>query len=195
LQQIKAGREMLLEKCLAAFIRAGTLDLSLDDLARQVGTSKRMLIHYFGGRETLEEQVMSRLEDRLRQQFRADAFPPGASLRTVTLALWQRTTHPESRGILLLVMDLTRRAWNSWNGRNGLTGSERARQFYAEQQRLWIDLLLAFSPDPKFPDRRFVESLLQLFQGCVLAYLVTGNREPGARTLETFLDTQAKLKP
>jgi AcrR family transcriptional regulator len=184
LQQNKASREMLLEKCLAAFIRGGTLDLSLDDLARQVGTSKRMLIHYFGGRETLEEQAMSRLEDRLRQQFRADAFPPGAALRTVTLALWQRTTHPESRGALLLVMDLTRRAWSSWSG------SERAKHFYAEQQRLWVDLLLAFSSD-----RRFVESLLQLFQGCVLAYLVTGDREQGTRALERFLDAQAKLEP
>jgi AcrR family transcriptional regulator len=184
LQQTKASREMLLEKCLAAFIRTGTLDLSLDDLARQVGTSKRMLIHYFGGRETLEEQAMSRLEDRLRQQFRADAFPPGASLRTVTLALWDRTTHPESRGVLLLVMDLTRRAWS------GVSGSERAKHFYAEQQRLWVDLLLAFSPD-----RRFVESLLQLFQGCVLAYLVTGDHEQGARALERFLGTPAEPKP
>jgi AcrR family transcriptional regulator len=189
LQQIKANREMLLEKCLAAFIRGGTLDLSLDDLARQVGTSKRMLIHYFGGREALEEQAMSRLEDRLRQQFRADAFPPGASLRTVTLALWERTTHPESRGVLLLVMDLTRRAWSDWSG------SERAKHFYAVQQRLWIDLLLAFSHDRIFPDLPFVESLLQLFQGCVLAYLVTGDREPGARALERFLDTPAKLEP
>ena len=75
--------------------------------------------------------------------------------------------------VLLLVMDLTRRAWS---------GSQRAKEFYAEQQRLWIDLLMEFSRD-----RRFVESLLQLFQGCMLAFLVTGNREPGRGALESFV--------
>jgi AcrR family transcriptional regulator len=173
LRATEANREQLLEKCLVAFVRAGTLDLSLDDLASQVGVSKRMLIHYFGGRESLEELAMTRLEDRLRKRFRADAFPPRTSLRTVILALWEQTTHSDSRGVLLLVMDLTRRAWS---------GSQRAKQFYAEQQRLWIDLLMEFSSD-----RSFVESLLQLFQGCMLAFLVTGNRELGRSALESFV--------
>jgi AcrR family transcriptional regulator len=176
LRKPKANREHLLEACLAAFVGAGTLDLSLDDLSRQVGSSKRMLIHYFGGRDALEELAMTRLEDRLRLRFRADAFPPETPLRTVILALWEQTTNPASRGVLLLVMDLTRRAWS---------GSERAKQFYAEQQRLWVDLLLAFSDD-----RKFVESLLQLFQGCVMAYLVTGDRALGTRALEWFVTAQ-----
>ena len=40
------------------------------------------------------------------------------------MALWERTTAPASKGVL--VMDLSRRAWN---------GSTRARAFYDEQQR------------------------------------------------------------
>jgi AcrR family transcriptional regulator len=176
LAEAKKNQEQLLEACLAAFIRGGTLDLSLDELAAEVGSSKRMLIHYFGGREALEELAMMRLEDRLRLRFQASAFPARTSLRTIILALWEQTTEPASRGVLLLVMDLTRRAWS---------GSERAKQFYAEQQRLWVDLLLAFSRD-----RRFVESLLQLFQGCVMTYLVTGDGERGRRALERFAAAQ-----
>ena len=166
----------MLERCLAAFIHAGTLDLSLDDLSQEVGASKRMLIHYFGGRDKLEELAMTRLEDRLRARFRADVFPLETSLRTAILALWDQTTHPESRGVLLLVMDLTRRAWS---------GSHRAKQFYEEQQRLWVDLLMGFSHD-----REFVLSLLQLFQGCVLAFLVTADRDLGRQALERFLTSQ-----
>src|SRR5882757_8165605 len=105
-------RNEILENCLKAFIKAGTLELSLDDLAEAVGSSKRMLIHYFGGREPLEELAMVRLEERLRQQFRADAFPPDTPLSKVVAALWEQTTRPEARGVLLLVMDLTRRSWN-----------------------------------------------------------------------------------
>lgn len=169
-----ANQKPLLEKCLAAYIHAGTLDLSLDDLSSGVGTSKRMLIHYFGKRETLEEMAMLLLEDRLRHRFRADDFPAGTSLKTVILTLWEQTTHADSRGVLLLVMDLTRRAWS---------GSERAKAFYAEQQRLWVDLLTAFSSD-----RAFVESLLQLFQGCMMTFLVTEDGARGAAALGRFVD-------
>jgi len=165
----KAGQEELLERCLAAFVKAGTIDLSLDRLAKSVGTSKRMLVHYFGGRENLEEKAMTLLEERLRAQFAPQSFPAGVSAQTVVTALWERTTAPEARGILLLVMDLSRRAWN---------GSARARAFYAGQQRLWVQLLMNF-----IPDQRKVEEVLQLFQGAVLAYLITGDPEPGRRSL------------
>ena len=162
-------RGELLERCLGAFVEAGTLELSLDQLARRVGISKRMLVHYFGGREKIEHGAMARLEDRLRAQFSPVAFPAGVSPRTVVLALWERTSAPASRGVLRLVMDLSRRAWN---------GSARARAFYQEQQRLWVELLLKF-----IPDRAIVDEILQLFQGAVLAFLITGDPEPGRRSL------------
>jgi len=165
----KPDRADLLDRCLAAYVEAGTLDLSLDQLAERVGISKRMLIHYFGGREHLEERAVARLEERLRAQFAPETFPPGISAEAVMAALWERTTAPEAKGILLLVMDISRRAWN---------GSRRARAFYAGQQRLWVQLLMKF-----LPDRSTVEEVLQLFQGAVLAYLITGDPGPGKRSL------------
>jgi AcrR family transcriptional regulator len=167
------ARKELLPLCLAAFVQAGTIDLSLDQLAERARTSKRMLIHYFGGREALEEDAMTLLEERLRAQFAPESFPAGVSVAAVVSALWERTTAPAARGVLLLVMDLSRRAWS---------GSPRAKAFYAEQQRLWVELLMHY-----LPDRRAVEELLQLFQGAVLAYLITGDPEPGRRSLARFL--------
>jgi AcrR family transcriptional regulator len=165
-------REQILDRCLAAFVKAGTLDLSLDDLAKIVGSSKRMLIHYFSGRGAIEKLAMVRLEDQLRAQFQASSFPSGTSLHKVMTLLWERTTRPEARGLLLLVMDLTRRAWS---------GSKPANEFYREQQRLWVEMLLAFFPEPGA-----VEAVLQLFQGAMLTYLVTGDREPGRRAIARF---------
>jgi AcrR family transcriptional regulator len=170
--------DQLVEGCLAAFIAAGTLDLSLDQLGRAVGISKRMLIHYFGTREVLEQKAFALLEDRLRDRFSASRFPPGVSIATVVMALWDESTAPQSRGTLLLIMDVNRRGWS---------GSERARAFYEEQQRLWIELLLKFLPDPNA-----VEELLQLFQGAILVYLVTEDREPGRRALLRMLDRETK---
>jgi AcrR family transcriptional regulator len=165
----KADLDALLDRCLAAFVEAGTLDLSLDQLAKKAGRSKRMLVHYFGGRENIEERAITRLEDRLRAQFAPGAFPRGASAKAVVTALWEQATAPESRGVLLLVMDLSKRAWS---------GSRRAKAFYAEQQRLWIEQLRR-----SLPDELTVKEVLQLFQGAVLGYLITGDRESGRRTL------------
>jgi AcrR family transcriptional regulator len=169
----KPDQRQLVERCLAAFVHAGTIDLSLDQLAKRVGISKRMLVHYFGGRENIEEKAMTLLEERLRAQFSPEAFPLGVSPDTVVTALWRQTTDPATKGVLLLVMDLSRRAWN---------GSERAKAFYAEQQRLWVHLLMKF-----LPDEPAVEEVLQLFQGAVLAYLITGDPEPGRRSLARFI--------
>jgi AcrR family transcriptional regulator len=171
----KAGRQELLERALAAFVEAGTIDLSLDQLAKRAGTSKRMLVHYFGGRENIEEGAMALLEQRLRAQFAPESFSANVAPEAVVAALWKRTTAPQARGVLLLVMDLSRRAWK---------GSARAKAFYAEQQRLWVDLLMKF-----MPDQRRVEEVLQLFQGAVLAYLITGDPEPGRRALSRFFSS------
>lgn len=174
----KADLDALLDRCLAAFVEAGTLDLSLDQLAQKAGRSKRMLVHYFGGRENIEERAITRLEDRLRAQFAPDAFPRGVSPKAVVTALWERATAPEARGVLLLIMDLSRRAWS---------GSHRAKAFYAEQQRLWVEQLRR-----SLPDEMTVKEVLQLFQGAVLEYLITGDRESGRRTLMRPLARQHK---
>jgi AcrR family transcriptional regulator len=160
-------------RCLAAYVEEGSLDLSLDRLAAKVGVSKRMLVHYFGSRENLENGVFALLEEQLRSTFRAELFSPGITLQAAVTALWEQTTAPASRGVLLVVMDATRRAWS---------GTERARAFYAEQQRLWVELLGNFLPDPAA-----VEELLLLFQGAVLVYLVTGDREMGKCALARMI--------
>ena len=175
MRQVKVSKIALSEhseiilKCLGAFIRAGTLDLSLDQLAVEVGVSKRMLIHYFGGRDAIEERAMELLESRLRAQFAPKSLPSGISLQQVLSELWKRTTDPASKGVLLLIMDVSRRAWN---------GSSRAYEFYVEQQRLWVKLLLNY-----LPEKDVVEDVLQAFQGAVLAYLITGDAERGRRML------------
>jgi AcrR family transcriptional regulator len=177
IQRKRPSQAQLVDRCLAAFVASGTLDLSLDQLAKSAGISKRMLVHYFGGRESIEEQAVTRLEEKLRAQFAPESFPPGVSPRTVVKALWEQTTAPGANGVLRLVMDLSRRAWS---------GSPRARAFYEQQRQLWVRLLLHY-----LPDESTVEEVLQLFQGAVLAYLVTGDPDPGMRALMRMLSTRS----
>jgi hypothetical protein len=44
------------------------------------------------------------------------------------------------------------------------------------------------------PDRPIVEEVLQAFQGAVLAFLVTGDREPGGRTVMRILENKEKAR-
>lgn len=168
-QEEKSGRDSLLHRCVTAYVEVGSLELSLDQLAKRVGTSKRMLVHYFGSRECIEEKAMVSLEELLRAQFAPEIFRSKVGAKAVVAALWELTTAAEAKGVLLLVMDVSRRAWN---------GSERARAFYNEQQRLWAQLLMEY-----MADRSAIEEILQLFQGAVLAFLITGDPEPGRRAL------------
>ena len=163
------NRQALTERCLAAFVAAGSLELSMDRLASAVKVSKRMLIHYFGNRETLELSALSLLEERLRAQFGSESQPPGISPRLVIQRLWEQTAAPEARGALLLIMDIARRASH---------GSERARDFYAQQLELWRALLAQH-----LPSRSAVDAVLQAFQGAVFEYLVSGDRDAAKSTL------------
>jgi AcrR family transcriptional regulator len=171
----------LIGSCLAAFVRAGSLELSLDQIAQQVCISKRMLIHYFGSRENIEERALSLLEERLRMQFAPQQFAADAPLAVVIGALWERATAPESRGVLLLTMEVSARAWN---------GSARAQRFYAEQQNLWVDLLLRYCAD-----RQKVEDVLQLFQGALHRFLITGDSAPGRESLQRLAAALAQTNP
>jgi AcrR family transcriptional regulator len=177
---LRPNRTALTARCLDAFVQAGTIDLSLDKLSATVGISKRMLIHYFSDREHLEESAIALLEKTLRAQFAGNSFPPGTPPRFVVMKLWEQSTAPQARNVLLLLMDLSRRAWS---------GSPRAKAFYAEQWQLWARLLAKF-----MPDQRSVEEVLQLFQGAVLAYLVTGDPEPGKRSLIRYFSRKPKPK-
>ena len=51
-------------------------------------------------------------------------------------------------------------------------------------------MLREFLPDPVA-----VETLLQLFQGAALVYLVTGDRAPGRRALDRLIHALSKEPP
>jgi hypothetical protein len=55
----------------------------------------------------------------------------------------------------------------------------------AEWAPIQVNLLLKYLPDPLA-----VEELLQLFQGAILVYLVTGDREQGRRALKRMIQRE-----
>jgi len=88
------SRRKLLDAAIAHIANRGISDLSLRELAAAIGTSHRMLIHHFGGREGLWVAVVREVEARQRAGL-GDVVPdPGASLGEAMRAWWRHISDP-----------------------------------------------------------------------------------------------------
>jgi AcrR family transcriptional regulator len=85
-----APREVLLAAVIEAIERHGLGSRSLRDLARDAGTSHRMLIHHFGSREGLLIAIVTAVEARTRTLL-ADR---GASADDLLVATWEQVAEP-----------------------------------------------------------------------------------------------------
>jgi AcrR family transcriptional regulator len=90
----KDPKGRLLEAAIEHIASRGVSDLSLRELAAAIGTSHRMLIHHFGGREGLWVEVIRAVEERQRAAF-ADVVPePGATAGDVMRQWWRHISDP-----------------------------------------------------------------------------------------------------
>ncbi len=83
------ARKETLDAVIDAIERNGLGARSLRDLARDAGTSHRMLIHHFGSREGLLVAIVSEVEARQRALLRAMPASDGSD---VLAATWKRLT-------------------------------------------------------------------------------------------------------
>src|SRR3954469_4403549 len=88
-------RDRLRYDCLRYFLRHGVANLSLRPLAADVGTSARMLLHYFGSKEALIAEVMEQLQARLQRAFQ-DLLDSGPAAGKDLLANFWRVLSAKS---------------------------------------------------------------------------------------------------
>ena len=69
-------------------------DLSLRELAAAIGTSHRMLIHHFGGRDGLWVEVIRAVEERQRAAFAEVVPEAGMSVGDVMRQWWRHISDP-----------------------------------------------------------------------------------------------------
>lgn len=86
--------EAMLTKVVAQFRSTGSVDVSLRQLAAEIGTSHRMLQYYFGTRENLLGIVMMQLSKEYIAHFSGKR--PTTRLETMD-AVWSRFLDPSNR--------------------------------------------------------------------------------------------------
>lgn len=174
----------LIEKCLEVAIEAGALGASMNEIAKRIGTSGRMLVYHFGSKQELERQVITRLEVRLREQLQSLQNTAVADANTVVeslLAMWKQFTTPKMQGWLKLTMDLNLRA---------MQGDPETQQFLERETQQWIESLTVLTKD-----EAMARSLFYLFQGATLDFLATGNAQRGEQSIKVFLSTLKLAHP
>lgn len=88
-------RERLLDAAIEHIAERGISDLSLRELAAAIGSSHRMLIHHFGGREGLLVAVVQEVEARQRALVESVMPDPSASPGDAMRAWWQHISDPQ----------------------------------------------------------------------------------------------------
>ena len=88
------AREKLLAAVIEHIATRGVSDLSLRELAAAIGTSHRMLIHHFGGREGLWVEVIRAVEERQRAAFAEVVPDPGSTGGDVMRQWWRHISDP-----------------------------------------------------------------------------------------------------
>jgi AcrR family transcriptional regulator len=101
-------RAELLDGLITEFASGGIGDRSLREIAEAVGTSHRMLLHYFGSREEMLLSIVQAVEHR--QTAMLDDLPadPGAAFA----AMWADLRRPEVRPLERLFFECYARAAN-----------------------------------------------------------------------------------
>ncbi|MET8331635.1 TetR/AcrR family transcriptional regulator [Streptomyces sp. NPDC005181] len=106
-----AKRADLLRRVRAYVLRNGLAGLSLRPLARELGTSDRMLLYYFGTKERMVSEALSLDERRPLLRFRgvpdsSGAPEDAAGLRRCVEELWEEFRSPDRRAVMPLQFEL-----------------------------------------------------------------------------------------
>lgn len=89
-------RDELAEAATDYVLENGLIGLSLRPLAAQLGTSDRMLLYHFDGKDDLVATVLRVSNDRAVEMIRS--LPPARDVRGAVLRLWDAVTQPQLVG-------------------------------------------------------------------------------------------------
>ena len=169
-------RQDLLAAVIDDLMREGLRDRSLRDIATAVGTSHRMLIHYFGSRQGLMTAVVEAIEEDQKQFLESIDGELGDVLRV----MWQRVSDPALWPAERLFFECYARA---------LHGEEPFARMLPGAIDDWLGRTGARGRPPDVPPdlaRAGARLGLAVFRGLLLDLVGTGDREGVDAAFEVY---------
>src|SRR3954453_15322964 len=174
------AREKLLQAVIDHIATRGISDLSLRELAAAVGTSHRMLIHHFGGREGLLVAVVQAVEQAQRDGL-ADVIPdPGMSLGDAMRVWWRHISDESLWANERLFYELYGQA---------LQGRPGTVELLDGIVDAWLGPGATILAAHGFADGNAAARLgIAVTRGLLLDLLATGNREAVDAAMDTYIE-------
>src|SRR3954451_14339920 len=174
-------REALLDAAVEYAVHHGVSDLSLRQLAADLGTSHRMLIYHFGSKEGLLVAVINEVERRQRDQMAAIDVNLELPVSEVMRRMWRRLSDPAMWPHERLFFEVYGQA---------LQGREHTTQLLDGIVEDWLapaaELLVQRGMSRR--DARALARLgLAVVRGLLLDLLATGDRKGCTAALEHFI--------
>ena len=163
-------RAELLDGVIASCARSGIGNRSLRELAEELGTSHRMLIHHFGSRDQLMVAVVQEVERRQAVAF-ADL---GSEPAEVVERMWGRLSDPALWPFERLFFECYAR---------GAQGEEPFTMLIPSAVDSWLELAAGH---PAGGDPALNRLGLAVMRGLLLDLVATGDREAVGEALARF---------
>jgi AcrR family transcriptional regulator len=170
-------RQKLLNKCLRYFLNHGVADLSLRPLAREAGTSARMLIHYFDSKERLIAAVMAEVRDKFQSILHTVAARPKPTAPDLMLRFWRAITTRKNLPYLRLLLEVQVLA---------IQNPRRYQGYLAVTSASWLSAIERTFPSKK--DRVPLATLCTaVIDGLILELLSTNDPRRTLNALHLFV--------
>ncbi|GAA4206183.1 TetR/AcrR family transcriptional regulator [Actinocatenispora rupis] len=173
-------RRALLDATIGHLAEHGTDGLTLRGLAAALGTSHRMLIYHFGGKDQLLVEVALEMERRQRDAFADIGLAPGTDPRRAMRSMYRQLSDPTLTPYMRLFFDLYGR---------GLRGDPAAGSLLDGVVEQWLAPLTEFIAAQGVPAGKAADDArlaLAVARGLALDVLTTGDRAAVDRAAERF---------
>ncbi len=173
-------KKKLLNRCLEATFDKGIAGFGLRKLAREAGTSARMLIYHFGSAESLFMEMIGEYSNREKSRFaaRIDELDNMDTLGEFILFNWDAYQKEDRKKILISLIEIYARA---------LGEREKHDAFFKEILFEWIELvecILRQKIGLKPADARHWSTLIiAVSRGLLLDWLASGDTDRADRAI------------
>jgi len=168
----RTRRDELLAAVVDAFADRGLGSRSLRDIAADVGTSHRMLLHHFGSREALMVAVVLEVEARQAALLTTSDGTPAEIVRRA----WAHLSDPSLRPLERLFFETYAR---------GANGEAPFDQFVPGAVDTWLEPAPGAPPDP---DPALTRLGLAVIRGLLLDLVATGAVDGTTAAVARFAD-------
>jgi len=161
-----ARRDELLDRAYAHVLQHGIAAMSLRPLAREIGSSPRVLLYLFGSKDGLVRALLARARADELAQLRERAPGEPHDLASIAAELWAWLAAPEHGGLL--------RLWVEAYGRSLVEPAGPWAGFAQATVEDWLELLRGASATSTAAQRTLV---LAVLRGAFLDLLASGDAE------------------